>query len=323
MKIKLASIVEQVVAAILAAAILTASGYIGGIITGRVEPSRWLWVGLVLLVVGSAAVLVRQTLLRLLRLAGRWVTSNWRLMLGVLLSLCMMYLAFVMIGTLSAALLVLGSILAAVLLAYSYAKHLLPVPTRVQKNHGELLENIEFGYEDSLTDHGWRIVQQAPDPYTHSSLGYATAIDSQFQRAFDRDVEQSARQGSVVEFVAKFREQPEVKRGRIYAHLGVTRSDGAGSRNVWINFPVNEIRPNRVGPNEWEFPVRPIGAQGQLFVFQVDLREAVRRTFGTEGWTFAELIRFRLRGSFTIARISICKGTYWIAKPFQAEAEAT
>jgi hypothetical protein len=39
--------------------------------------------------------------------------------------------------------------------------------------------------------------------------------------------------------------------------------------------------------------------------FEVDLPLAVEQTFGTDGWSYRELMGFRLRGNLKIAYISV------------------
>ncbi len=177
------------------------------------------------------------------------------------------------------------------------------------KEYGSLLEKIEFDYQDPPTKHSWRIVD-CPDKtrvslrfFDDGFVGRALEIEATVRYAMDCTVSPSVELGSVVEFVTKLETGGSV----VYARLSVQSSDSSRSKAVWFNFPVGKGQPwpHGDGSSEWSFPVTPTHLGGNWLQFRVDLNEAVRQTYGKDGWRFEKLRGFRLRGNLSLAYISV------------------
>lgn len=172
------------------------------------------------------------------------------------------------------------------------------------------LQTINFNYQDSPLNHGWRIaetVDESQPVITHVSDGFygnALKIRSTARYALDCGVIPAAHIGKSVEFVAKMMERDS----SIYAKLSVQSKDGTKTKDVWLNFQigVGQPRPHGDGMVEWIVYVSPELIGSGWLKFQVDLNDALVRSFGKDGWDFRKLRGFRLRGSLNIAYIKIC-----------------
>jgi hypothetical protein len=109
----------------------------------------------------------------------------------------------------------------------------------------------------------------------------------------------------VVEFVvANFKDD-----AAIYAFVSLERNDGA-TIDGWLKFKEGQEQPTRVSSDsdgeEWQLPVTPVSRRGGGWsLFRIDLEDAVSQTFGTEGWRFQNLTKFRIRGNLSVDQISV------------------
>lgn len=171
-----------------------------------------------------------------------------------------------------------------------------------------LIHRIDFNYKDSPTKHGWQIGDESQfvfKPYSDGHVGSALEIKSLSWEAMDyhvSDVNPAAELGTGIEYVTQLG-----KRAVIYTLVSIQSQDRAESRDVWLNFQVGRRPPEPLGEDrsEWSVYVQPVHREGPWLVFQVDLNDAVKRTYGKEGWKFVGLKRFRLRGSLSLAHISV------------------
>jgi hypothetical protein len=177
-----------------------------------------------------------------------------------------------------------------------------------------LIQKIDFDYplEESPFENGWRLVEGAQPAFeypTDGSFGKVIAIRevarSERPYALDYNVEPDARRlGKMVEFVA------ELKPGAaIYAHVvNVLSKARSTSREGWIKIQIGPSQiTQQVAHNEWVMCIMPTQLKGNWQLFRIDLINAVNQTFGNDGWSFEQLIGFRLRGNLRLAYISVFK----------------
>ncbi len=181
-------------------------------------------------------------------------------------------------------------------------------PTRTAKQE-VVLEKIAFDYPDLPTQHGWRVseTEDASQPtfrhFEDGFFGSAVEIKSAVRYAMDYDVKPVARLGSLVQFAA----MPANGHSVLYAHVNVRSSDGSRSRPVWLRFALEKRDPYPLadGSQEWTVPVKRAGRNDAWLLFRVDLDSAVMQTFGKNGWAFQQLTGFRVRGTMSLAHISV------------------
>lgn len=173
-----------------------------------------------------------------------------------------------------------------------------------------LIEKIDFEYKDSPLKHGWRLGETDETQVTlkHISDGFvgnALEIRSAARYRLDYSLSAAARLGTFIEFVAKFESEA-------YVHVltKVRSKDASKTRNLWLSFTVGTQEPKRVddGSEQWyEYRVwmKPVRLEGNWLLFRIDLKDAVMRSAGREGWQFSELLALRLRGNQSLAYVSI------------------
>ena len=175
-------------------------------------------------------------------------------------------------------------------------------------------DKIAFSYlPDAVQLHGWRIGVDGPEtplptirPLSDPDLGTALSLIGPSGARLDYDVPEPARGSDLIDIV--FAETGEMT---FYVRLSVVRA--TGKRSVWLAIlpdtpgGTSEPKPLGNGENEWHCYVRPTPGPGRWSVMTVDLRDAVTRTFGKEGWTFDQLLGFRVRGTTYLGRIGLLR----------------
>lgn len=184
-----------------------------------------------------------------------------------------------------------------------------PIPSQ-SRRPGALIEKIDFEYRDSPLKHGWRLGETDETQVTlkHISDGFvgnALEIRSNARYSLDYSLNAASRLGTFIEFVAKFEGEAHV-----YALTKVQSKDKSKTRNLWLSFTVGTQEPQRIddGSESWyEYIVwiKPVRLEGNWLLFRIDLKDAVTRSAGREGWRFCELLALRLRGNQSLAYVSI------------------
>jgi hypothetical protein len=163
-----------------------------------------------------------------------------------------------------------------------------------------LLQRIDFDYQDLPSNHGWEI---NGNPSFSFLSGGMLGIAAAKLYSMHYDVEPIAYSGKSIEFVAKY----EAKNTAVYAKVAVQRQDSSEHKAVWLKIKIGArlSAPSQDGSSEWVWYMQPTSLDDGWAKFEVDLPLAVEQTFGTDGWSYRELMGFRLRGNLKIAYISV------------------
>lgn len=168
------------------------------------------------------------------------------------------------------------------------------------------IQTIDFDYQDSPTNHGWEMseadITQLDIEHTNDQfVGNAISITSPVKYGMDFEVGLAAAQrGSFVEFVANLTEDAV-----IYAAVGLERDD-ASTQSAWIKLTTRRGPPTPVDHDEWQLSITSVSSKGgDWLLYQVDLQDAVRQTFGNDGWKFQQLKKSRIRGNLALDYIHI------------------
>lgn len=178
----------------------------------------------------------------------------------------------------------------------------IPVASTVQTL--EPLLKIEFNYSDEPTNHGWRLLNSTPITLTLGNDGYQGSyliVQSDSGNAIDIDVLNTAAKGTALKFVVKY----GATQAPLYVKVMLKSQHGNESRWGWIKVYSGTTSPKKNSEQEWTIYRVPESVEGDWKVFQIDLREAVRSTFGDEGWQHDRIIGFRVRGPMSLAYIAV------------------
>jgi hypothetical protein len=162
-----------------------------------------------------------------------------------------------------------------------------------------LLQRIDFDYQDSPENHGWRI---EGNPGFSLQPGGVLDITSRKLYSMHHTVTPLACSGTLIEFVARY----EAHNTAVYARVAIQSQDGSENDEVWLKIQIGPHPPEQArGTHEWIWYVQPALLDGGWSRFEVNLPDAVKETFGAEGWSYRKLIGFRLRGRLKIKQILV------------------
>jgi hypothetical protein len=178
--------------------------------------------------------------------------------------------------------------------------------TRAKKQKNE----IRFDYlPASPLDNGWRVASGAPGPTakwlssTDSPVRGSISIEMDPDCAIEKILEPNLTLSDRVVYSAKYSGTT-----MLFMRVGLATVDGSRTTNKWIKFDVGQGLPYRKSPgyeNEWTLPVNgPLQPNGWMR-FDIALRDAVGKTWGTLGWTFTSLQIIRLRGNLAITPLQL------------------
>lgn len=159
MKINWSNILEQAIGATISTVFMLLITYIINVFTGRAQSSFWPGIGIViviLLVLWFSLKAFRQ----FLNAIGRWIVSNWQLVVGLALLLGVLYEVFSLTRMLLVPFLGLGLVLAIILLSW-YCMRLHSV---VPGSQLRFVENFERGLSNWQYHGEWHIEQKDGQP---------------------------------------------------------------------------------------------------------------------------------------------------------------
>jgi hypothetical protein len=170
-----------------------------------------------------------------------------------------------------------------------------------------VLESITFNYKDSPGLHGWYIGDASEGgPKFNSQLdgyfGRIIEISTEKSYFMDISVSQAAQFGTHLEFAAKY-----IAGGVVYSKISIKSKNGVAARDVWLAYVLGTNSPEPLGDgmDEWSVYLTPIRTNGTWPIYCVDLRNAVKQTFGKDGWDLNYIKAFRLRGNISLAHITV------------------
>ena len=262
-------------------------------------------VAAILAIVGWAKSLrFRLFLKRLWNTVIEWLRRQWRYLVVIAVLLIPVYVALYLAYT-SWRIIALSIVHFALV---TFATPPLLAPKRPWTTSG-LIQKIDFDYPvgDSPLEYGWTLEGTRPafEYPADDFFGRVIAIQRVKKYTLDYDVRPDAGGlGKVVEFAAKL--DPGAA---IYTHINVQSNDHSTSEKVWIQFRVETRPPRRAAghDDEWVMYLMPTPFKGNWQLFHIDLIDAVNQTFGNDGWSFEQLIGFRLTGNLELACISVFK----------------
>ncbi len=122
----------------------------------------------------------------------------------------------------------------------------------------------------------------------------------------DHDVNDSSqRKADTIELVAAFEDG-----GVFYANVSLNNKGAqqCALDSGWLKFSDDQAEnavPEQVSDHEWRVPIEAAADMGgEWRRYQIDLADAVARSFGEQGCAFAGLQTYRIRGDMDIERIA-------------------
>jgi hypothetical protein len=117
----------------------------------------------------------------------------------------------------------------------------------------------------------------------------------------DHTASEAANQrADTIEIVAAFGRD-----GVVYTNIELQQCD---TKSAWLKFHEGgraDAEPKKVNDEEWSIAVQPAAEIGGAWRrYQIDLIDAVHRSFGQEGCSFGKLLGYRLRGDMDIQQIA-------------------
>lgn len=195
-----------------------------------------------------------------------------------------------------------------VLLVYLFGLNAAAAPNLVA------LQTIQFDYSDSPLDHGWDVFDGNAEQITFENIadatvGKAVKISSPTENfyAIDYNINQVASElGDYLELVSRF----DGENASLYVYVNMIRSDGSETQDGWLKLKPGKYRfapsqQSQYSP-EWLVFITPVLLPNSSWIkLQIDLRKCVQDTFGVDGWEFAIIRKFRMRGNISIDSITI------------------
>jgi hypothetical protein len=182
-----------------------------------------------------------------------------------------------------------------------------------EKERTQILQ-IRFDYlPDSPLNHGWRVsyggqpVSNAP--WTHPADGPPGSLWLQLEAgcAMDFAIEPSASLADRITYMAKYTDTT-----MIFIRVRMTSPDSMATQEKWIKLELGKDDPRPTAKweqEEWTLPVSGIPIKSGWREFDLSLPDAVRRTWGTHGWTFKRILTIRIRGRLGISPIDLSESS--------------
>ncbi len=159
----------------------------------------------------------------------------------------------------------------------------------------EMTVPLKFGWHLGGCEHQSVTVEPRPD----STFGEAVRIALPAGAYMDYTIPRGSQASRRVEFAAELR--------LVYAKVKVRNRDSRAERPVWIAFLPGSEAPSPFGDgrDEWNYPVQPETHQSGWSLYEVEIADATRDTFGRDGWSFLAIVGFRLRLDNTFAYLRV------------------
>jgi len=170
-------------------------------------------------------------------------------------------------------------------------------------------EEIRFDYlPDSPTNHGWK--QGYPSNAIPADAIWRAATDfpggmamalSDLGCAIDYTIGRSAALSKRIVCDFKFSNT-----AILFVRVKLATRDKLKTEQGFIKFVLGNGQPFFVSRyHEWELPIEPPSLGNGWHRLDIDLIEAVNRTWGQQGWLLSELVTIRLRGALSVSPIKL------------------
>jgi len=167
-------------------------------------------------------------------------------------------------------------------------------------------QEISFHYlPESPTLHGWKFTEKPPYPkfttLEDGFLGKTLLIEPENGYGLDYLL-QAVSKVSRVTVIGKWTSDSPV-----YLRIRLVSSSGQSEATGWIQLRSAITAPKEIGKPledwyEWLWPVN-LRLQNGWQLCVIDVEQAVEQTFGLNGWKYAHLEGYRVRGKIHLARI--------------------
>lgn len=199
--------------------------------------------------------------------------------------------------------LALVSIVCAVLVGFMFGiRQRAPKP-----RHKSALHRMAFMWNDELTKHGWAISHDhGADGRLVRSFPQSSPERARFMRI---EAEPGARLDYLLEpgaFLADSFEleyRPE-REAAFYVRISVFGALVKQDEH-WLNYHIGRGSPKRFAHNEWTLFVEPSHAAGGWLNLQRDILQDFSETFGGEDLKLDHINGFRIRGTISIAALTL------------------
>jgi hypothetical protein len=172
-----------------------------------------------------------------------------------------------------------------------------------------LREEINFNYlPDPLTKHGWRQGYASNVIPTDAVWKAATEFPGGMSMALSDlgcAIDYPLTAGAVLSkrIVCDFKSSATAM---IFVRVKLATRDGSKPEEGFIKFEIRGGLPRWVPKyHEWELPIDPPPLGNGWHHLDIDLVDAVNRTWGQDGWCLRELDKIRLRGELSISPIRL------------------
>ena len=170
------------------------------------------------------------------------------------------------------------------------------------------LGRIHFDYvSGNPRMHDWAITThpqgfREPEfkPLMDGNFGRVLQIIPKGPYYMDRDVSQDESSATQVNVTLK-----SGLESFVCFNVRVVASEGSIGRDVWLSAKFSKKDPFYYMDSkvEWKIELPKTILEKDWALLSINLPESVEATFGKEGWEYEKLIRIRLRGDLTIARM--------------------
>ena len=196
-------------------------------------------------------------------------------------------------------------------------------PTTLNVVHGKSAEpkkigEIRFDYlPASPLENGWKwtyVSKPHPPVFSlaaHAPIDGSLAITSAKEYAIEFQVdERIGISCDQLKFAAKFKGEDDTM---FWTEVEMATRDGSKREKRWIKFyqgnkPARQHEPPY--DDEWIMWIQGTDLGNEWTAFEIYLPEAIRATWGTQGWVFKTLKTISMRGNFSISPIEFYQTSF-------------
>jgi hypothetical protein len=116
----------------------------------------------------------------------------------------------------------------------------------------------------------------------------------------ERVIESAYKPCKTIEFII----QPQPG-SACYAKVKILSKDGSVQKEVWLNINAGNQNPKKTSDVEWGMFVPLKRLESGWISLRANMKKSVAKTFGSDGWRFAEVTGIRLRGPLKMAKVNL------------------